>query len=481
MYKKDFPELPEHLWLEHSFDLTRHSHKGKLLTQSQGFELGRAQRKIIPRSNLSQLSTRPHKVDALTVYHWSNQGRVESLQPVRAKRMSVSPFAYFRGMPALMLYDLAWETSHSGLMQQICGDCHLLNFGGFASPERNLLFGINDFDETLVAPFEWDLKRLTTSFMIAAHEIDLSDRVGLKAIEVMLNAYRQHLEYFRTLSPLQTWYEKIDAEILLKHTENRKIRKQRQKHLDAAHRRTSASVLPKLTDYDEETGHRCFIDEPPLLRHPVEGEVFAKNAKAFFKRYRDSLKSDRQVLFDRYQCTDVALKVVGVGSVGTRAAIALFEDADREPLILQMKEANPSILSPLFLEKTKHEGERVVSGQGLMQAANDIFLGFASYSQEHQQFYIRQLRDMKVSIDLEDLNDVYLYEYADSCGLALAHAHAKAGNADVLMGYLGEGEQMVTVLQQYATAYAERNAQDYAQFMQEIAEGHIEIAGDDVL
>ena len=275
--------------------------------------------------------------------------------------------------------------------------------------------------------------------------------------------------------------EKIDAEILLKHTEDRKIRKKRQKQLDSAHRRTSASVLPKLTDYDAKTGHRCFIDEPPLLRHPEKGEVFAKNTKAFFKRYRDSLKSDRQVLFDRYQCTDVALKVVGVGSVGTRAAIALFEDADREPLILQMKEANPSILSPLFLEKAKHEGERVVAGQGLMQAANDIFLGFASYSQEHQQFYVRQLRDMKVSIDLEDLNDVYLYEYADSCGLALAHAHAKAGNADVLMGYLGEGEQIVTVLQQYAIAYAQRNAQDYAQFMQEIEKGKIDIAGDDVL
>ena len=478
MHKKDFLVLPEKLWTEHSFDLTRHSHRGQLLGQTEGFELGKAQRKNTPRSTLSQLSQRPKHVDALTVYHWSNQGRVETLQPVRAKRMSVSPFAYFRGMPSLMLYDLAWEKSHSGLMQQICGDCHLLNFGGFASPERNLLFGINDFDETLVAPFEWDLKRLATSFIIAAHDIDLSDRVGLKAIEVMLNAYRQHLQYFRSLSPLQTWYEKIDAEILLKHTEDRKIRK---KQLDSAHRRTSASVLPKLTDYDAKTGHRCFIDEPPLLRHPEKGEVFAKNTQAFFKRYRDSLKSDRQVLFDRYQCTDVALKVVGVGSVGTRAAIALFEDADREPLILQMKEANPSILSPLFLEKAKHEGERVVAGQGLMQAANDIFLGFASYSQEHQQFYVRQLRDMKVSIDLEDLNDVYLYEYADSCGLALAHAHAKAGNADVLMGYLGEGEQIVTVLQQYAIAYAQRNAQDYAQFMQEIEKGKIDIAGDDVL
>lgn len=481
MHKKNSPELPQFLWADSSIDLTSHQYKNKLLNQEQGFELGKAQRKIISRSELSQLSERPKGVDALTIYHWSNQGRVDILKPVRAKRMSVSPFAYFRGMPSLMLYDLVWEKSHSGLMQQICGDCHLLNFGGFASPERNLLFGINDFDETLVAPFEWDLKRLATSFIIAASEIKLGEKVGLKAIEVMLNAYRQHLQHFRTLSPLQTWYEKVDAAVLLQHTEDQKIRKKREKQLATAHRRTSASVLPKLTDYDAETGHRCFIDEPPLLRHPAKGEVFAKNSKAFFKCYRDSLKSDRQVLFDRYRCTDIALKVVGVGSVGTRAAIALFEDADREPLILQMKEANPSILSPLFLEKAKHEGERVISGQQLMQAANDIFLGFASYSQEHQQFYVRQLRDMKVSIDLEDMDDVYLYEYADSCGLALAHAHAKAGNADVLMGYLGEGKQIVKVIQEYAVQYAERNAVDYAQFLQEIENGKIDVAGDEVL
>lgn len=479
--KKNYPTLPECLWTTNSIELTRHSHRGQLLDQEQGFNLGKLQRKLFPRRALSQLSERPAHVDALTLYHWSNDGRVEILKPVRAKRMSVSPFAYFRGMPALMLYDLAWETQNSGLFQQICGDCHLLNFGGFASPERNLLFGINDFDETLVAPFEWDLKRLSTSFIIAAQEIDLAQRSGLKAIKIMFNAYRSHLQYFRTLSPLQTWYERIDTQLLLAQTRDGKTRKKRQKHIEGAHRRTSQSVLPKLTDYDPNTGHRWFVDEPPLLRHPKTGEVFAKNSKEFFQRYRNSLNSDRQVLFDRYQCTDIALKVVGVGSVGTRAAIALFEDADREPLILQMKEANPSILSPLFTHHAEHEGERIISGQRLMQAANDIFLGFASYGKEHQQFHVRQLRDMKISIDLEELDDVYFYEYAHSCGLALAHAHAKAGNADVIMGYLGEGTQMLDVLQQYALAYAERNASDYAQFIQQISEGKIAVAGDDVL
>ena len=476
--KKQQIELPEKLWKEQSVDLTRHSYRGKLLTKSEGFKLGKTQRKKIPREQLSQLSERPKDTTALMIYDWSNQGRLEKLKPIRAKRMSVSPFTFYRGMPSQMLFDQAWEQHHSGLFQQICGDCHLSNFGGFASPERNLLFGINDFDETLVAPFEWDLKRLATSFLIAAQDVGLGNRVGLKAIKTMLNSYRQQLLENMELSPLQVWYEKVDASTLLENTECRKLRKKREKHLDSAQKRNAHSVLPKLTQQDKETGFRHFIDDEPLLWHPKSNEPFSKNVDEFFRQYRDSLKHDRQVLFDRYQRTDVALKVVGVGSVGTRSAIALFQDADREPLILQMKEASPSILSPLFPEKVKHEGERVVYGQQLMQAASDIFLGYSTLG---QHFHVRQLRDMKISVDLTDMDDEYFHEYAESCGLALAHAHAKAGNADVLMGYLGEGNTMVEVLQEYATQSMERNLNDYQHFMNEIADGRIQIAGDEAL
>ena len=476
--KKQQIELPEKLWKEQSVDLTRHSYRGKLLTKSEGFKLGKTQRKKIPREQLSQLSERPKDTTALMIYDWSNQGRLEKLKPIRAKRMSVSPFTFYRGMPSQMLFDQAWEQHHSGLFQQICGDCHLSNFGGFASPERNLLFGINDFDETLVAPFEWDLKRLATSFLIAAQDVGLGNRVGLKAIKTMLNSYRQQLLENMELSPLQVWYEKVDASTLLENTECRKLRKKRARHLDSAQKRNAHSVLPKLTQQDKETGFRHFIDDEPLLWHPKSNEPFSKNVDEFFRQYRDSLKYDRQVLFDRYQRTDVALKVVGVGSVGTRSAIALFQDADREPLILQMKEANPSILSPLFPEKVKHEGERVVYGQQLMQAASDIFLGYSTLG---QHFHVRQLRDMKISVDLTDMDDEYFHEYAESCGLALAHAHAKAGNADVLMGYLGEGNTMVEVLQEYATQSMERNLNDYQHFMNEIADGRIQIAGDEAL
>ena len=471
-------KLPKQLWTEESIDLTRHSYQGKLLTKTEGFKLGKTQRKKIPREQLSQLSERPKDTTALMIYDWSNQGRLEKLKPIRAKRMSVSPFTFYRGMPSQMLFDQAWEQHHSGLFQQICGDCHLSNFGGFASPERNLLFGINDFDETLVAPFEWDLKRLATSFLIAAQDVGLGNRVGLKAIKTMLNSYRQQLLENMELSPLQVWYEKVDASTLLENTECRKLRKKRARHLDSAQKKNAHSVLPKLTQQDKETGFRHFIDDEPLLWHPKSNEPFSKNVDEFFRQYRDSLKHDRQVLFDRYQRTDVAFKVVGVGSVGTRSAIALFQDADREPLILQMKEANPSILSPLFSEKVKHEGERVVYGQQLMQAASDIFLGYSTLG---QHFHVRQLRDMKISVDLTDMDDEYFHEYAESCGLALAHAHAKAGNADVLMGYLGEGNTMVEVLQEYATQSMERNLNDYQHFMNEIADGRIQIAGDEAL
>ena len=476
--KKQQIKLPKQLWTEDCIDLTRHSYQGKLLTKTEGFKLGKAQRQKVSREQLSQLSQRPKGLTALMIYDWSNQGRLEQLKPIRAKRMSVSPFTYYRGMPSLMLFDQAWEQFNSGLFQQICGDCHLSNFGGFASPERNLLFGINDFDETLVAPFEWDLKRLATSFLIAAQDVGLGNRVGLKAIKTMLNSYRQQLLENMELSPLQVWYEKVDASTLLENTECRKLRKKRARHLDSAQKRNAHSVLPKLTQQDKETGFRHFIDDEPLLWHPKSNEPFSKNVDEFFRQYRDSLKYDRQVLFDRYQRTDVALKVVGVGSVGTRSAIALFQDADREPLILQMKEANPSILSPLFPEKVKHEGERVVYGQQLMQAASDIFLGYSTLG---QHFHVRQLRDMKISVDLTDMDDEYFHEYAESCGLALAHAHAKAGNADVLMGYLGEGNTMVEVLQEYATQSMERNLNDYQHFMNEIADGRIQIAGDEAL
>ncbi|MFB2537689.1 MULTISPECIES: DUF2252 domain-containing protein [unclassified Acinetobacter] len=474
--------LPQQLWQEHSIDMTRHRINGRLLNQSEGMQIGKAQRQHTPRRALANISQRPKNIDALSIYHWSNQGRLAHLLPVRAKRMSVSPFTYFRGMPSLMLFDQAWEGHHSGLFQQICGDCHLTNFGGFASPERNMLFGINDFDESIVAPFEWDIKRLASSIMVASPLLGLGEKVGLKAIEILLDTYRAGLLHHQKLSPLEVWYDKVDATKILAHTDDKKLRATRKRELDKARFNTSDKVLPKLTKTDPVTGFRQFKDEPPLQLHPENGQPFYQDVELFFEQYRNSLKFDRQVLFDRYALRDVALRVVGVGSVGTPAAVALFKDADHEPLILQMKAAYPSVLSPLIKTEHSHQGERVIRGQQLMQAASDIFLGFSQLTKpQTQDFYVRQLRDMKFSADLSTMDTEHFYEYIESCGLALAHAHAKAGNADIVLGYLGQGTSIVNIMQDYATQTAERNLQDYTQFMNEINTGKITVAGDEVL
>lgn len=461
-------------------DLTTHQWAGQLLNRERAVALGKAQRQTASRRQVAELADRPADFDVMAVIEQSNVGRMSQLLPVRAKRMSVSPFTFFRGMPLLMAQDLSREPN-SGLHLQICGDCHVLNFGGFASPERNLLFGINDFDETVIGPFEWDLKRLAASIVIAAQDVGLTEQEGRDAVRVMMTHYREHLRHMMTLSPLQVWYECIDADDLLASTENNQIRKKREKNLSQAYQRTTASVLPKLTERDATTGQRCLVDEPPLMWHPTANEPFAQQATAFFGRYRGSLKHDRQVLFDRYRLTDVALKVVGVGSVGTRCAVALFEDGDHDPLILQMKEARPSVLAAYLPTQYTHQGQRVVQGQQMLQAASDIFLGWATAGREKHHYFVRQLRDMKVSVDLDDMDAVYLQEYARSCGMALAHAHGKSGNAEVLSGYLGNSSRLADFMMDYACAYAQRNAADYAQYSAAIADGRVEVAGDDAL
>lgn len=473
--------LPKRLYHRHSLELTRHRHQGKLLTQADSMALGKAQRKQYPIKSLATIGKRPTSVDALTIYHWSNQGRLTHLLPIRAKRMSVSPFTYFRGMPALMLFDQAWQPQHSNLLQQICGDCHVSNFGGYASPERNLLFGINDFDETIVAPFEWDIQRLVASIMVVCQSGTLTEAVGVTAIEKLITSYCEGLEAHRSLSPLQVWYEKVDTTKILANTEDLTIRKQRQADFEKAKKNDAVKVLPKLTKADPKTGRRHFKALPPLQQPPTRHQPFYQGQQAFFEAYRDSLKFDRQVLFDRYDYSDVALKVVGVGSVGTVSAVALFEDADHEPLILQIKQAKPSILSPLLRQNCSHQGERVVQGQQLMQASSDIFLGYSHLAAFGTDFYVRQLRDMKYSADIETMDAASFYEYIESCGHALAHAHTKAGNADVIASYLGKAKTFTQVMQTYAHSVATRNQQDYAQFMQEIADGRITVAGDEVL
>ena len=347
----------------------------------------------------------------------------------------------------------------------------------FSHPLRT----VDDFDETIVAPFEWDLQRLVASILIASQSFKYVESVGYKAIEKLLTSYLDGLEAHCSLSPLQVWYEKIDTHKILANTEDVTVRKRRHADFEKAKKNDAVKMLPKLTERDTVTGLRAFKTDGELQRPPRRGQPFFAGSHAFFDAYRDTLKSDRQVLFDRYDFTDVALKVVGVGSVGTVCAVALFQDADHEPLILQMKQAKASILTPLLAKQFSHQGKRVVEGQQLMQASSDIFLGYASLDNFEMDFYVRQLRDMKYSAALETMTAAHFYEYIESCGHALAHAHTKAGNADTLMGYLGNGSEIIAVMQGYAEQTAARNAQDYAQFMNQIADGHIAVAGDEVL
>lgn len=466
-------------------DLTRHRAQEHLLTQQQSIALGQAYAQQQPLSVAANLPARPTGVDAMTLYHWSNQGRLEDLKPVRAKRMSVSAFAFFRGMPSAMLFDQAWQP-HSGLLQTICGDCHLSNFGGFASPERQLIFGITDFDESIVAPFEWDLKRFLTSILIAARQLNLSSKVQISTLKSVLQMYRDTLEACRALSPLQLWYHQLDSDDILALTSDRRVYQQREEEFKTVKKNNIKKLLTKLTDLNDITGHRQFKQQPPLQRHPTAQQPFATAAQInqFFAQYRVSLKFDRQVLLDRYQWSDVALRVVGVGSVGTVCAVALLEDVDREPVILQMKEARPSVLAPLLSNTPVHEGERIVHGQQLLQSASDIFLGFSQLEQaglSPQYYYVRQLRDMKYSVDLEEMDETGFMAYLQICARALAYANAKSGNADLLASYLDACGDYASALIHYAQVAAARNEDDYQLFLQHIASGEIAVAGDDVL
>lgn len=479
------PILPTQIGQGSGINITRHRINGRLMTSGDAYDLGIAHGQNHPLSALQQLNQRPIGVDALGLYHWSNVGRLDYLLPVRAKRMSASAFNYFRGMPALMLYDQARESQHSGLWQQICGDCHLNNFGGFASPERQLLFGLTDFDETLIAPFEWDLKRLSTSIIIAARQRQMTGTVQSALVRMLLELYQLTIENCRKLSPLEQWYQQWDADDLLENTANPAVYQTRKDAIQKVKKTAIGKYLAKISDMNDK-GQRQFLEQPPLQQHPTASMPFAnpKAIEQFFADYRQSLKFDRQVLFDRYDCHDVALRVVGVGSVGTVSAIALFEDADREPLILQMKEARPSILASLLIHnESTHQGERVIHGQQMLQSASDIFLGFATLEHANMQrdFYVRQLRDMKYSIDLDELDDAHVEAHIQSCATALAYAHAKSGHADVISGYLNADHDWQAALIDYAQAAADRNAEDYAQFLAAIADGQIAVAGDDAL
>ncbi|MET8774727.1 DUF2252 domain-containing protein [Nocardia sp. NPDC004654] len=440
---------------------------------SAAASLGRAARKRVSRSALGAWRVPSDRIDPVTILERQAATRVPELVPIRYARMAAGPFPFLRGAPAIMAADLAASAS-TELTVQLCGDAHLSNFGLFASPERSLVFDLNDFDETLPGPFEWDVRRLAASVAVAARENFGADTDAERAVIAASRGYRDSMRRLARLDGMTVWYERIDADEVAALMRKPKRRKGVERALDAARARTSLQALAKLTEPDAD-GNPRIRHRPPLVTPLAEQEANA--VSAVFADYRRSLPEERRVLLDRHRLVDVARKVVGVGSVGTRCFIVLLADRDTAgPLFLQVKEAEESVLSPhLAPSRFQHQGHRVVHGQRLTQAASDIFLGWAT-GPEGRHYYWRQLRDMKGSALLENMSRPVLTAYARLCGQSLARAHARSGDRVAIAAYLGAGDAFDRAMVDFALAYADQTLDDHKALLAAIESGRVRAA-----
>jgi uncharacterized protein (DUF2252 family) len=387
-------------------------------------------------------------------------------------RMAESAFAFYRGAAAVMASDLA-STPVTGIEVQACGDAHLVNFGLYASPERTLLFDVNDFDETLPAPWEWDVKRLAASAVVAARQNGCDDTTAARVARAGVRSYRERMAMFAEMSPLDIYYTHVDAETALALSQT--ARPNAKKVLAKIKKNTSARALTKLTMTTAD-GEPRIVDEPTILFHPKELES-GDLVRHFFENYLTTIRRDVEVLLEHFQLVDVALKVVGVGSVGTRCFIALFVDRDGVPLFLQIKEAERSVLEPHWKPaRDIQQGQRVVDGQLIMQAASDIFLGWGT-GDAGRHFYVRQFKDMKGSIDIPTQSPAQLVEYLELCGWTLARAHAQSGNAPEIAGYLGNNEQFDIAVTDFSLAYADQSELDHQALVEAIDSGRLQAQG----
>lgn len=443
-------------------------------TPEQRNAAGKALRETVPRSSHASWALHTKRGEAISILQAADKDRVPELVPIRYGRMLQSPFTFYRGSAAIMAKDLA-STPDTGIHVQACGDAHLMNFGGFATPERRLVFDINDLDETLPAPWEWDVKRLTASFVLAARSNDLSDDAGREAAMACAKSYRKHMRDYAGMDVLDVWYSRIDADDVLGMLPDDKRDLVRKRIAKATEASSSELIFPKLVD--QSAGQSRIKDEPPLLFHWA-GEGSDHHMEVISEAlvlYRESLAEDRRVLFDRYQLADGAMKVVGIGSVGTFCMVLLFTSISGDPLFLQVKQANASVLEPhAGPSEYKHHGQRVVMGQRLMQPASDIFLGWVT-GRAGRQFYVRQLRDVKLSPLVETFDAEMLEIYAELCGWALARAHAKAGDPWSISGYLGNGGKFDEAMGSFALAYADQAERDHAALKAAVRAGKIEV------
>lgn len=450
-----------------------------LASKAERFDKGAAIRKVTPRSSHQEYSPADDRKDPIEILIKTSIGRIESLLPIRYRRMIESPFAFFRGAAAIMAADLE-NTPNTGINLQLCGDCHLMNFGGFATPERKLVFDINDFDETFKGPWEWDLKRLAASFAIAGRWRKFSNKICKEFAWNVADSYKRHMLEYSKLSALQIWYADIDLAELIELGQDKEIKEFHQKRIKKAAEYTAhEKEFAKMTYQD---GVRARIkNEPPLIYHPTgnEEKQILKEAEIVHNRYMKSLSHDKQILLSRYSLHDVAIKVVGVGSVGTLCGISLLMSATGEPIFLQFKEARQSVVAQHVKTKSQyvHEGERIVMGQKLMQSASDMFLGWTN-DDKGRFFYIRQLRDAKVKPVLEIMKEDNMNDYAKACGWALARAHARSGDPSILSGYMGNSNEFAHAISNFSILYADQNESDYEKMVKAVKDGRLLISAE---
>jgi uncharacterized protein (DUF2252 family) len=467
------------------------------LTVDERRARGKEARDRVPLASHAGWQPAANRPDPVALLEAQNVSREPDLVPVRHGRMLVSPFTFYRGAAKVMAADLD-GTPTAGLDVQLCGDAHLLNFGLFASPERRLLFDLNDFDETLPGPFEYDLKRMAASFTVAGRNNGFSNADARAATLEAVRAYREAMAGFVAMGTLEVWYAHLDEDDVLRAVrraadeaaksskKTRKFAKRGEKAARKiaakAHTRDSLQALSKLGELAD--GRYRIVSQPPIVvpardLEPVFGLTAAAIQEAIhkqFRAYRATLRVDQRQLLERFQVIDVARKVVGVGSVGTRDFIVLLQGRDyHDPLFLQVKEATASVLED-HLPRSRYQqpGERVVRGQRMLQAASDIFLGWTRGRDENRHFYWRQLRDMKGSVDVESMVPAGLSFYARICGWTLARAHARSGDPIAIAEYLGDDDQVDRSIADFGKRYAERNEQDHRAFAEAVRSGRLE-------
>jgi len=461
------------------------------LSPAERSERGRSARAQVPRESHAKFERSPDRPDPLSLLTAQAATRLPDLIPVRWGRMAASPFAYYRGAALPMASDLA-STPVTGLPVQACGDAHLSNFGIFGSPERALVFDVNDFDETMPGPWEWDVKRLAASMEVAARDNGFSGKERRQIVTATVAKYRQAMRDFANMTNLDVWYARADVERLQAEFQSQLDKRQRKvlgKGLVKARTRDSMQEVAKLCEIRD--GRPRIIPDPPLivpvddfLPSQVDRKAFIAQITDLISKYRRTLETDRRHLLDEFEFADMARKVVGVGSVGTRCWIVLmFGRDENDPLFLQVKEAEESVLSHFVgASKYPNQGQRVVAGQRLMQASSDIFLGWqrneAGFDGKQHDFYFRQLRDWKFSIDIQAMIPRGMQVYGQLCGWTLARAHARSGDRIAITGYLGGSDVFDQAVTQFAATYADQNERDYKSLVDAVAEGRIEAQPD---